>query len=570
MRNSFVSPMLFAVASVLLGLLSGCGGGGGGATLSAPSPLTCAAIGQLAVASAPVQPLQITLAKFVAAGTLSSGTTPMPDHCEVQGVVNSRTGVDGVLYGDKFELRLPIAWNGRFMYQGGGGTEGSLPSAYGTAGSAVPALAQGYAVLTQNGGHDNTLLSSNPAFALDPQAQIDFGYASLDVTTQTAKYLINTFYGRAPDHSYSVGCSTGGKESMVFSQMFPNYYDGIVAGDPIYNQGANTMSENNALQATAALSGTDPVTGAPLYYQSFSAADEQLFTSAILEACDGLDGLVDGVIDNLAACHFDPATYVFKTTSQPLECTGAKTATCLSAAQVAAIKRINTGPLNSSGQPVPNPFKPDGTMLAGYAYDGGFMSPTSGIPSRNIGTATSKPGNLAFAAVQIPYMWMSPPNPSFVPLTLNYDSDMALMSANSPMVANSTDLSAFKADGGKIIFYHGLSDPGPPVIYTENYYNKLASLNGGIASTQNFARLFLIPNMGHCGGGPSTDQFDPLAAIVNWVEKGQAPDTIIASGSNFSSAPTTRSRPLCAYPKTARYTGPVGGDISVAANYTCQ
>src|SRR5487761_2075948 len=161
MRNSFVSPMLFAVASVLLGLLSGCGGGGGGATLSAPSPLTCAAIGQLAVASAPVQPLQITLAKFVAAGTVSSGTTAMPDHCEVQGVVNSRTGVDGVLYGDKFELRLPIAWNGRFMYQGGGGTEGSLPSAYGTAGSAVPALAQGYAVLTQNGGHDNTLLSSN-------------------------------------------------------------------------------------------------------------------------------------------------------------------------------------------------------------------------------------------------------------------------------------------------------------------------------------------------------------------------------------------------------------------------
>jgi hypothetical protein len=218
---------------------------------------------------------------------------------------------------------------------------------------------------------------------------------------------------------------------------------------------------------------------------------------------------------------------------------------------------------------VPNPFKPDGTVLAGYAYDGGFMA-SSGIPGRNVGTATSAPSNLGFAAVQIPYMWLNPPIPTFNTLTLNFDSDMARMSANTPMVFNSTDLSAFKARGGKIIYYHGLSDPGPPVIYTQNYYNKLASVNGGVAATQSFARLFLVPNMGHCSGGPSTDSFDPLASIVNWVENGVAPDTIVASGKNFTTAPTTRSRPLCAYPKTARYTGPAGGDSSVASNYSCQ
>ena len=565
--NEFSQGLKSPLALLVVALLSGCGGS---SSFPPPTDLSCIALGQLASEAFPVQPTQITLSKFVPAGSVSSGSTPMPDHCQVQGVVNSRLGTGGIRFGNIFEVRLPLNWNGRFMFQGGGGTEGSLPSAFGTAGSAVPALAQGYAVLTQNGGHDNALLSSGPAFALDTQAQIDYGYGSIDVSTQTAKSLVQKFYGRSPDYSYSVGCSTGGKQGMTFSQMFPTYYDGIVAGDPIYNQGANTLSETNALQAIAAIVGQDPTTNKPLCYQSFTTADQQLFTSAILESCDALDGLTDGVIDNLAACNFDPATYVFKSTSLPLQCASDKTASCLSTAQIGAIKRINAGPRNALGQAIKNPFKPDGTNVAGYAYDGAFMATSSGIPARDIGTATAAPGNLAFAAVQIPYMWMNPPVPSFDPLTINYDSDIAKLASNSPMVFNSTDLSGFKKRNGKIIYYHGLSDPGPPVTHTVNYYNQLTSLNGGVAATQSFARLFLVPNMGHCSGGPSTDTFDPLAAIVSWVEKGVAPDTIVASGKNFTTAPTTRSRPLCAYPKTARYTGPSGGDISLASNYSCQ
>ena len=535
-----------------------------------PTAASCAAIATMATTGLPVQPAQITLAKFNAAGSTSAGATPLPDHCQVQGTLESRSGSDGVLYGTKFEVRLPLTWNGRFMFQGGGGTEGSLPAATGSAGNAVPALAQGYAVMTQNGGHDNTLLSSGPAFAVDAKAQADYGYHSVDISTQTAKALIASFYGKQPDHSYSVGCSTGGKQGMSLSQMFPAHYDGIVAGDPIYNQGANTLSENNALQAVAAIVSKDPATGRPRYFESFSTADYQLVTDALLNTCDALDGLADGVVDNWQSCRFDPATYVSPTTGQPLQCTGAKTATCLTSAQIGAIKRINAGPRTLTGAMVTNPFKPDGTTVAGYAYDGGFMSASSGIPSRDVGTATSQPGNIGFAAVQIPYMWLATPTPTFDPLLLNYDSDMLRMSSNSPMISNAIDLSAFKARNGKIIYYHGQSDPGPPMLHTVNYYDRLVAANGGLAATQNFARLFLVPGMGHCSGGPATDQFDPLTSIVNWVEKGVAPASIPASGANFTAVPRARSRPLCPYPLSARYIGAAGGDISVAANYACR
>lgn len=554
-------------------LLAGCSSDdasepGTGVVVYVPTQADCTSLAALPSAGFPVQPTEITSVTFNAAGTTQAGTTPLPAHCRVQGQIETRTGSDSVQYATKFELRLPLNWNGRFMFQGGGGTEGSLPAATGTAVSATPALAQGFAVMTQNGGHDNALLSSGPAFALDAKAQVDYGYRSVDVSTQTAKYLVAKFYKKQPSYSYAVGCSTGGKQGMNLSQMFPQHYDGIVAGDPIYNQGANALSETNALQAIAAIVGKDAA-GKPRYSEAFAASDYDLVTNAILGACDGLDGLVDGVVDNWQACRFDPATYVFPD-GQPLRCTGAKAANCLTADQVGAIERINAGPRTASGAPVANPFKPDGTTVAGYTYDGGFMNPVSGIPARDIGTPTAPPGNLAFAAAQIPYMWLSRPNPAFDPLGINYDADMALLAAHSPMVSNSVDLSAFKARSGKIIYYHGMSDPGPPVRHTIDYYGRLIAANGSLAATQQFARLFLIPNMGHCAGGPSTDKFDPLTPIVNWVEKGIAPDQIAASGTNFASAPTSRSRPLCPYPQTARYVGVPGGDISLASNYACR
>jgi feruloyl esterase len=171
----------------------------------------------------------------------------------------------------------------------------------------------------------------------------------------------------------------------------------------------------------------------------------------------------------------------------------------------------------------------------------------------------------------MPYGWISPPDPSFDPLSFDFDTDTSRLNKWSPVVTFSTslDIKEFERRHGKIIWYHGLSDPGPPASGTIEYYKELAIRNNGFENTMKFARLFLIPNMGHCGGGPATDQFDPLTPLVDWVEHDVAPDAIVASGTNFTSPPTRRSRPLCPYPQEVRYVGLPGGDLSVATNYKC-
>ncbi|MBI2998149.1 MAG: tannase/feruloyl esterase family alpha/beta hydrolase [Deltaproteobacteria bacterium] len=419
-------------------------------------------------------------------------------------------------------------------------------------------------------------------FFLERQALIDQAYNSIDVTTQTAKFLIEAFYGKRPDYSYHVGCSTGGRQGMVFSQNFPDYYDGIVAGAPVYMRQAISLTEVWGVQAIKAIPGPIETTrdGSPTFRLKFPVEDQQLFTRAILEACDGLDGAVDGVIDDLRTCQatFDPATYVFRDTGQhtgqPLRCTGAKTPACLSPAQIGAVKKINEGPRNSAGETIQAPVggsvhpHPDNTVV-GYPYDGGFMAP-SGIPSRKIGTLTSPPRDLALGVSRIGYEWLDPPDPSFDGLSFDWDTDVDRLVTESPFSSSvSLNIEKFRNRGGKIIWYHGISDPGPPSTLTTDYYNALAKKSGGVRWAQRFSRLYLIPNMGHCGGGPATVQFDMLTPLVNWVENGVAPHEIIASGTNFTSDQKERSRPLCAYPEEARYDGPAGGDLSVADNYRC-
>jgi len=316
--------------------------------------------------------------------------------------------------------------------------------------------------------------------------------------------------------------------------------------------------------------------GSPILYPALPVADQNLFTSALLAACDPLDGATDGVIDNAGACaaKFDPATFVFAN-GQPLQCTGTKAATCLTAAQIDAIKKINQGPRDARGAPIKAPAgaaarTPINATIFGYLYDGGFMAPT-GIPSRKVGTPTSTPGDFALGLGQVPYIWVTPANPEMNPLSFSFAKDLDRLNPSTPLVSYSAslDIAKFKDRGSKIIWYHGTSDPGPPVLGTIEYYKQLAARNGDFAQTQAFARLFLVPNMGHCRGGPATDQFDMLTPLVAWVEQGTAPERIIASGTNFTSAPAVRSRPLCPYPVEVRYTGTPGGDLASAANYAC-
>jgi len=549
----------------------------------------------------PVTPTRITLVQFHPPETTSTASILttiyhmlkdwrleevkgiwLPSHCQVQGIINERVGADGFRYGDKFEVRLPTPaeWNGRFMFQGGAGTEGSLPPATGNAGPLSPTLAHGWAVASQDGGHENRDLPNANAFYLEQQAVMDHAYRSIDVTTQTAKFLIEAYYGRKPTRSYFVGCSTGGRQGMVFSQNFPDYYDGIIAGDPVFDLEAIALGEAWSVEHIKAITPPPIQTlpnGRPILYSAFPVPDQELFESALLAACDHLDGVVDGVVDNLSACQatFDPATFVFPNNGRPLQCTGTKTTTCLTPAQINAIKKINEGPRNSLGQPIKSPAggvvedHADNTVR-GYGYDGGYMRP-SGLPPRKIGTPTSPPGDFFLGLGQIPYGWISPADPKFDPLTFNFDTDIARLNDQSPVVTYSTSLNIaeFKRRNGKIIWYHGLSDPGPPATGTIEYYKEMAARNDGFENTMKFARLFLIPNMGHCGGGPATDRFDLLTPLVDWVEHSVAPDAIIASGTRFTPAPTTRSRPLCPYPREVRYVGPPGGDLSVATNYNC-
>jgi Tannase and feruloyl esterase/Tannase-like family of unknown function (DUF6351) len=566
---------------------------------------TCESLASLS--GFPIQPAgaiggtTITSAVLVPATT---GPNALPEYCRVQGTLQDRSGIAGVLgtvsfrsnqpYATRFDIRLPTLWNGRYMFQGGGGTEGGTPNATGSltnGTNGVSMLRNGYVVAAQNGGHLNSqlpptlpatlttpsILSQNMFFP-DALAVRDWGYNSIDVTTQTTKFLIDAYYGRHVDKSYFVGCSTSGRQGMAMSQLFPGHYDGVVAGDPFFIPPDISLSETWSLERIIDISPKDPVTQKPLFHLSIPPADQQLFTNAILAACDALDGLVDGVIEDMKICPFDPATFIFPSTEpygsiapgQPLQCIGAKTPTCLTPEQVNATKKIAEGPRTSSGQKI---VSPDGTTLSGYPFDGGFMQP-QGIPTRDIGTATVQPGNIGLGSGQLPLFWFTNPDPTYDPLAVNYDLDIPLVAATSPAINKSTDIKAFINRGGKLIFFHGLSDSGPPWPYTQQYFHDVMTQNGGLAGASKFMKMYLIPNMGHCGGNAATDRFDMLAPMVDWVENGVAPNEIVASGTNFfgtvgtlTGLPTTRSRPLCPYPKTLRY---VSGDIALATSYQCQ
>jgi len=577
-----------------------------------PPAMSCASLASLPLGDFPVQSSGGVGGTTITSATLVPATATLPEYCRVQGRLQDRVGVAGVLgtvsyrpeqpYATRFDVRLPTAWNGRYMFQGGGGTEGGNPNATGSSNNGtngVSMLTNGYVVAAQNGGHLNSelpptlaatattpsILSQNMFFS-DALAVRDWGYNSIDVTTRTTKFLIDAYYGREPDKSYFVGCSTSGRQGMAMTQLFPSYYDGVIAGDPFFIPPDISLSETWSLQQIAAISppsAPDPVTGIirPLYHLSIPPGDQQLFTTAILAACDAIDGLVDGVIEDMARCKFDPATFVFPSSGpygsiapgQPLQCTGEKTATCLTPGQVNATKKIAEGPRTSRGERI---VTPDGTTLTGYPFDGGFMQP-QGIPTRDIGTATQQPGNIGLGSGQLSLFWFTTPDTNYNPLTVNYDTDIPLVAASSPAINKSTDIRAFTRRGGKLIFYHGLSDSGPPWTYTHRYFHDVAKARGGLEEASKFMKMYLIPNMGHCGGNAATDRFDMLAPLVNWVENRIAPDTVIASGTNFFSTvgtltglPKARSRPLCPYPQTLRYTGPEGGDIAAAENYSCR
>ncbi len=565
-------------ATALLGI--GCGGDE--VVAVAAVPLTCAA----AAANAASNPVAGTTLRISAAAVQPANQT-MASHCLIEGAMNERTSaVDGRPYAIKFRMRLPDLWNEKFYMAGGGGSNGTLGDASGPLTGYVSALARGYAVIVTDSGHDNAV-NTDPArgggsaFGMDPQARIDFGYRSYDVVTQLGKSLATAFYAKKPKHSFFVGCSEGGREAMMMVQRFPAHYDGVVAGCPAMSTPVVAAYPSLLAQSFAPLAVQggffDPnVPTRPLVNKVFTDADWQLVANAILTACDAQDGLVDGIVNNFSAC--TDAVVVPQFTA--ITCTGAKTATCVTAAQVSALRATFAGPQTSAGvQLYPGlPWDPGIGGMNGTTFNQGFRSWWMG--SHN--SATNDSILMTLRAPQTSMVYTTPP----VPITVAQNFDRELAYNRDELMANvtrttsvyttssadfglaiSTDLAGFKQNNGKLIMYNGRADPAVSSIETIGYYDKVNQAQNGAAAQ--FVRLFLIPGMNHGTGGPSTDRFDALTALEDWVERGVAPDSILATASNpgyFGVA--SRTRPLCAYPTWARYNGT--GDINVASNFSCR
>ena len=314
--------------------------------------------------------VEVTSAKLVDAappGTVryneyTQNTIPvaLPAHCRVEGVINRRKGAGGVEYGIGFVLNLPDHWNGRLMFQGGSAYNGSIgePRGLGVDGLDNPALAHGWAIIATDSGHKGAPFDTT--FMRDQQAGLDFAFNAVPTVTRLGKELVTEFYGRAPDHSYSFGCSTGGREGMIGAQRYPDLFDGIVAGAPAMRTPYMRIAGWNATVAFNRIAPRD-AKGDPLRRQAFTADDQKLLHAAVAKQCDRLDGLEDGLILNLAACKFDPAV---------LQCKSGKKADCLTAEQVTAVKTAFGGPKDSQGNP----------LYSGYPYRSGTARGTSRQP----------------------------------------------------------------------------------------------------------------------------------------------------------------------------------------------
>jgi pimeloyl-ACP methyl ester carboxylesterase len=469
----------------------------------------------------PAGPVPPVLYQRPYAGTLNA-------YCRVDGVIDERIGEAGKPYAIAFSIAMPKNWNGRFMMQGGGGLNGVVATPLGTsaAGDAT-ALQRGFAVVTTDTGHQSDK-GFDPSFFADQEAVLNFLYQAIGKVAITAKQIVAKHYGSAVEHSYYMGCSTGGREAMLMSQRYPRLFDGIVAGAPAMRTSFSNLADK-WVAVSLNQSAPKDAQGKPIAERALSDQDRRLVIDALLKRCDAKDGIADNIISNVTGCDFDPMT---------IACKGAKKDSCISREQAQAIKLGFAGPKNSRGVQV----------YPGFWFDTGIAD-TQGIP-----------GLL---------------NPGFHPVigkiettTMDVDDEAMKAATAAAFVGDTaywTLLNTFSNNGGKLIFYHGVSDPWFSAQDTARYYEQLVNDNGGEEKVSQWSRLFLVPGMGHCGGGSAAlDHFDMIDPIVDWVEKNQAPKQLTVTGEAFPN----RSRPLCPYPTYAYYTG--NGDSEKAENFVCK
>jgi feruloyl esterase len=467
----------------------------------------------------------VTRAELVAAGAFKAPGggnaaqnadrfAKLPAFCRVAATLTPSADSD-----IKIEVWMPASgWNGKFEAVGNGGWAGTI---------GYPAMAQaltrGYATTSTDTGHS----MPGGSFALGhPEKLTDYAYRSEHEMTVKAKALINAFYGNAPARSYFNGCSTGGRQALTEAWRYPDDFDGIIAG-----AAANPKTHLDTWRIWMGLETLkDPETTIP-------KAKYPAIHQAVLNACDALDGLKDGLIQDPTSCHFDP---------QVLACTGADAASCLTPKQVQSVKTI-LGPAKTRTGEVIFPNYQPGTELAWGLLIGG-------------------PDPYDTALDQFRYMVFDDPKWDW--RTFDVDRDMAKADQKLKGLLTAIDpksMSPFFKRGGKLLTYQGWSDQDISPLASVNFYKSVKS-GLGDAEASSSMRLFMVPGMGHCGGGEGPNTFDMMVPLEQWVEKGQAPTRIEASHS--TNGTIDRTRPLCPYPQVARYKGT--GSIDEAENFTCQ
>ncbi len=500
----------------------------------------------------------------ITAAELRPATATTPEYCYARGVItpNIRYHV---------QLPLPNAWNGRFLQWGDGGKDGDLDFA-------DHRLAQGYAVANSNTGHD---AGSEPGASFgfnNRQAEIDFGYRAVHVTATAAKHLIRAYYGQPARYAYHEGCSTGGRQGLMEAQRFPNDFDGIVAGAPVNFYQELNLSHVWMLQRAFA----DNFAGVPYTDRDGDGRFDDrrkldTLHKRVLQQCDALDGIKDGVLGDPLACDFDPQRDL-----SDLICKTDNAVDCFTPAQIRVLKDYYRGAYDSRGV----------TILKGLAL-GSELGWTRYFPDAD---NDQFPFALLNASNHGAYLFYEtdPGIPVANPADVSYTPDTdSVLPEWAWWQFNIDDVTTGKGDfmkaitnaadpnlerflihhGGKLILYHGWIDVGAHPEPTLDYYQDVvdATFQGNLAKAREHARLFMFPGMAHCRGGPGPDEWDPLAPLVAWVEQGTAPDAVIAV--NRTNGVVDNERPVCAHPAKTVYAGPPQGANDpanwVAKNFRC-
>lgn len=557
------------VASCAIAVLSTACGGNSDSTPTASAQLTCEQMAGITIPASAIGMATSGAAAASAVAVAASGTgvTATPEHCLVSGTISP---VDTTAPKIMFKVALPASWNSKAIMYGGGGFDGSVPNVVGNVpqgpASALTPLARGYAVFASDSGHQaNALGSQDGSFALNAEASRNFSGDALKKTHDAAMFLIKARYASAgPTKTYFAGGSTGGREALTSIQRWPADWDGAIAWYPAWNDASALLGGLRMSRALAQ----------PGAYPS-SAKRVQVYLAA-MEACDALDGVVDELISNPQKCNaiFDPATAMLNGT--PLRCAGGVDTgdTCLSDAQITALKTLNSSAnfnfFMASGE----------TQYPGYNVWGADL----GISA----IATAQENTVTFLALG----WIAPvagnPMPSFTPyvsaltdqwikysvtgdstfnsLTLDPENPgpwANRISELSTQLDTKTDISAFVARGGKLLLAHGVHDVLVSTRGTEQYYQRLQA-QYGMANVDKFARYYEIPGFGHAVSTTFNATWDSLTALEQWAEKDAAPSEQVVADSFRT---PTRNRPLCDYPKWAKYNG--SGDSTLAASFTC-